>query len=194
MRSRRRTQKQPINTMKKIHQFALLALTAAVLTAGVNRAAAQEEKKKSDRPQRGNFDPEAMRARMLEQMKERFEVTDDAAWKLISERIEKVSTAARDLRSGGGGFGGRPPGGGGPGGGDSKGRTNPFAGEPNADAEALQKALDAKATPEEIEAKLQKFRASRKEREAKLDKAQEELRQVLNRRQEATAVLMGLLK
>ncbi len=181
--------------MKKIHQFALLALTAAVLTSGVNRATAQEEKKKSDRPSRGNFNPDEFRTRMLERMKEQFEVKDDGEWKLISERIEKVFTAQRDTR-GGGGFGGRPPGGGGTTGGDS-GRSrgpSPFGGEPNPDAEALQKALEAKATPEEIEAKLQKFRASRKEREAKLEKAQEELRQVLNRRQEATAVLMGLLK
>ena len=182
--------------MKRVQQFALFALVTVALTAGFNRSAAQEEKKKSDRGSRGNFNPDEFRTRMLERMKEQFEVKDDAEWKLISERIEKVSTAQRDTRSGGG-FGGRPPGGGGaPGGsgGDTKGRTNPFAGEPNPDAEALQKALEAKAEPAEIEAKLEKFRASRKDREAKLDKAQEELRQVLNRRQEATAVLMGLLK
>lgn len=179
--------------MKRVHQFALLTLAATLLTASVNLASAQEEKKKSDRGSRGGgFDPEAFRQRMMEQMKERFEVKDDGEWKLISERIEKVSTLAREVR-GGGGFGGRPPGGGGPGG-DSGRSRGPSMGEPNPDAEALQKALEAKASPEEIEAKLQKFRATRKDREAKLEKAQEELRQVLNRRQEATAVLMGLLK
>lgn len=137
---------------------------------------------------RGNFDPAEFRTRMLDRMREQFEVKDDAEWKVISERVEKVFNAQRDARSGGG-FGGRP---GGDRGGDN--RPNPFRGEPNPDAEALQKALEAKAPAAEIKTKLAKFRDTRKEREGKLDKAQDELRQLLSARQEAQAVLMGLLK
>ncbi len=136
---------------------------------------------------RGNFDPAEFRTRMLERLREQFEVKDDAEWKLISERVEKVYTTQRDARSGGG-FGGRPP--------RTGDNSTPslFRGEPNPDAEALQKAIEAKAPAAEIKTKLAKFRDTRKEREAKLEKAQEDLRQVLSARQEAQAVLMGLLK
>ncbi len=132
---------------------------------------------------RGNSDPAEFRTRMLERLREQFEVKDDAEWKILSERVEKVFTAQRDARSGSG-FGGRP-------GGD---RGGPTRGEPNPDAEALQKALEAKAPAVEIKTKLAKFRDTRKERDAKVEKAQDELRQLLSARQEAQAVLMGLLK
>jgi hypothetical protein len=46
---------------------------------------------------------------------------------------------------------------------------------------------------EEIKAKLVAYRADRKAREAKLNKAQEDLRQLLTLKQEAQAVLSGLL-
>ncbi len=45
----------------------------------------------------------------------------------------------------------------------------------------------------EIKAKLAAYRADRKAREAKLKKAQEDLRQLLTVKQEALAVLSGLL-
>ncbi len=81
-----------------------------------------------NRPVRGNFDPQQMRQRMLERLREQFEVKDDAEWKAVSERIEKVMEARRNLGGRGGpgavgfpgGFGG-PGGPGGPGGQDSFG-------------------------------------------------------------------------
>lgn len=142
----------------------------------------------------GNWDPAQMRQRMMERMREQFAVTDDAEWKLISERIEKVTTARTALNARGGfGFGGGRgggPGGGGPGGG---GRGGMF-GEVSPEQEALQKAVESNAPAEEIKTKLAKFRASQKDKEAKLAKAQDDLRQVLSAKQEATAVLLGLLK
>jgi hypothetical protein len=54
--------------------------------------------------------------------------------------------------------------------------------------------LDAKASPDELKAKLGKLRDARKVKEADLSKAQEALRKVLTVRQEATAVSMGLLQ
>ena len=137
---------------------------------------------------RGNFDPAEFRTRMLDRAREQFEVKDDAEWKLISERLEKVYTAGRDARSGSSFGGGRTPR---PG---DNNTPSPFRGEPNPDAEALQKAIETKAPAAEIKTKLAKYRDSRKEREAKLDKAQDDLRQLLSARQEAQAVLMGLLK
>ena len=145
---------------------------------------------------RGNFDPEAFRQRMMDNYKERLEVTKDDEWKLIQERIEKVMEAQRESRLGG--FGRFGPGGGRRGGGDNGPdgggpRANRFAAD-NPDADALQKALEAKASGDEIKTKLAKLRQSLKEREAKLAKAQDELRKVLSVRQESIAVLAGLLK
>ena len=58
----------------------------------------------------------------------------------------------------------------------------------------LQKAIDANASKDELKAKLAKFREARKQKEAKLQQAQEELRKVLSIKQEAAAVLNGLLQ
>jgi len=176
--------------MKILNRLMLMAGVAAVLTLGGNKVFAQG---------RGNFDPEQMRQRMLERFKERLEVKSDDEWKIISERIEKVMTAQRDTRVGGGfGGGGRQRGGGDNATADNSngGRRNRggFGGEPSPEAEALQKAIDDKASSDDIKAKLAKVRDSQKEKEAKLAKAQDELRKVLSVRQEATAVLMGLLK
>ena len=169
-----------------------MAGVAAVLALGGNKALAQG---------RGNFDPEQMRQRMLERFKERLEVKSDDEWKIISERIEKVMTAQRETRMAGfGGFGGGRRGGGG---GDNAGgdtnnnggrRNRGGGGESSPEVEALQKAIDDKASNDDIKTKLAKVRDSQKDKEAKLVKAQDELRKVLSVRQEATAVLMGLLK
>jgi thioredoxin-like negative regulator of GroEL len=64
----------------------------------------------------------------------------------------------------------------------------------NPEAEALQKALEAKASTEEIKTALAKYREARKTKEAALAKAREELKKVLSVRQEATMVMMGLLE
>ena len=73
-----------------------MAGMATVLTFSTGKVAAQN---------RGNFDPEQMRQRMMERYKERLEVTNDDEWKLISDRIEKVMAAQRETRIGGFGFG-----------------------------------------------------------------------------------------
>jgi hypothetical protein len=158
--------------------------------------------------QRGNFDPEQMRQRMMERMREQFAVKDDAEWKLIEERLTKVMDAQRATRSFGGmgGFGGGRRGGGlgGPGGGGGggdqggpgggRGGRGGFGGEPNPDVEALQKAIDDKVPADQIKAKLAKVREDRKAADAKLEAAQDELKKVLSVRQEAVAVMAGLLK
>lgn len=186
--------------------IAALAI-AITVTLGTGKLRAQEPSGP------GAFNPEQMRGQMLERLRETFEVKDDAEWKLISERIAKVMDARRATGGmvggpgfggpgGPGGFGGRrggpdggrPPGGdnvGGPGGPGGPGGFNRQA-DPEADA--LQKSLEAKAPTEEIKAKLAKLRDVRRAKEAQLEKAQEELRQILSVRQEAVAVVVGLLK
>lgn len=185
-----------------------LALSGALLALAISaqHANAQAEPKTDGAQKgapgrgRGNFDPEEFRRRASERMREAFDVKNDDEWKLISERIEKVSEARRGTGGGFGGFPGGAPGGfrgGPPGGGDrpdAGGTRTRTASGGSTEAQELQKALEAKASNDEIKAKLAKLRESRKASEAKLEKAQAELLEVLSVRQEAVAVMFGLLK
>jgi len=67
-------------------------------------------------------------------------------------------------------------------------------GEESQEAKDLRAAIEAKAPADEIKTKLEKYRAYKKSKEAELVKAQEKLKEVLNARQEAAAVLAGLLQ
>src|SRR2546423_15409259 len=98
--------------MKNMNQMLAVAGVAVALGLSAGNMAAQG---------RGNFDPAQMRQRMMDNYKERLEVTSDAEWKIISERIEKVMDAQRETRVGGG-FG--RFGGGGRRGGDTPGGDN----------------------------------------------------------------------
>jgi hypothetical protein len=69
-----------------------------------------------------------------------------------------------------------------------------FVREPNPELEALRAAIEAKATNGELKAKMAQLREARKKKEAALEQAQEDLRQILSVRQEAVAVSLGLLK
>lgn len=199
--------------------------SAAWLLIGAGNLSAQ------DRPPQGNFDPAQMRQRMLDRMREQFDVKEDAEWKAIAERIEKVMQARRSVGGGGGpggfgfpggrgvpggpggqGFAGGPPPQGGPGGPDGFGPPDggpppspegfqgrppgpgAFGRETSPELDALRKALDNKASAAEIKAKLADLRAARKKKEAELEKAQDNLREILSARQEAVAVTLGLLK
>jgi hypothetical protein len=183
--------------------FKNMALATAVIGCCSTATLAQDGNRRPD--------PEEFRQRMAERMKEQFGVTDDAEWKVIEGKIQKVTEARRAVGGGGfaamGGFGGRR---GGPGGGDGdraergdrgdrgdrggEGRRGGFGGEPSPEREELQKAIDSKASADEIKTKLAKVREARKANEAKLEAAQEDLKKVLSVRQEAVAVMMGLLK
>lgn len=186
--------------MMRLSRMLALAGLAAALGFSCGQLAAQDNQ--GDRPQResrGNFDPEQMRQRLAERLREQLDVKNDDEWKVISERIERVNQARRELGVGGfGAFGLGRGGRGGPGGGEApagdQGRRRGFGGERSPEAEALRKAIEAQASTEEIKAKLAKYREARKEKEARLEQAQEELRKVLTVKQEAAAVLAGLLK
>lgn len=148
----------------------------------------------------GNFDPAAMRERAMTRYQEQLGVKSEEDWKKIEPLVGKVMDAQRAARPAFGGFtggrGGRG-GAGGAGGGNAdqaNANRNRFGGQPSPEQEALQKAIDDKAPADEIKAKLAKLRESRKEKEVALEKAQEELRKALSPRQEAGAVLAGLLK
>jgi hypothetical protein len=86
-------------------------------------------------------------------------------------------------RSGPGGPGGPPPGGGPPG----------FFRPSSPELEALRAAIEQKASGADLRAKIAAVKAAREHQQAELQKAQDDLRQILSVRQEAVAVTMGLL-
>lgn len=143
-------------------------------------------------PGGGNFDPAQFQQRMMDNIKEQMAVTDDAEWKVIQERVQKVMDARREV--GGPRMGRRGGGGGGNGGGNGGGGRGGFFGAPSPELEALQAAIENKAPAEQVKAALEKYRASQKTKEAALEKAQAELKKVLTAKQEAVAVVNGLLK
>jgi Spy/CpxP family protein refolding chaperone len=139
-------------------------------------------------PGGGNFDPAQWQQRMMERVKEQLEITDETEWKAVEPLITKVNEARRaQMAAGMGGMmrGGR----GGQGGG---GRGGMF-GEPNPAAEALQKAIDSKASKDELKAAMTKVREARKAAEEKVKQAQDELKKVLTTRQEAILLANGTL-
>jgi len=143
----------------------------------------------------GNFDPEQMRQRMTERLREQFGVKNDAEWQVIQTRIEKVNEARREVGFGGMGMFMRRPGQGGGPGGDAqadRGGRRGFGAAAMPEAEALQAALESNASADDIKAKLAAYRTARKDRQAKLTQAQEELKKVLTPKQEAVAVMNGL--
>ncbi len=134
---------------------------------------------------RGNFDPEQFRQRMEERMRERYEFSE-AEWKVVGPRF----TAVQELQRGGRGF----PGFGGRGGfGGGRGGRGDRDQEDTSARGALNKAIEDGASAEVIKEKIAAYRAEQAANEAKLKKAQDELRQLLTLKQEAMAILDGML-
>lgn len=196
--------------MKTTFGMGLLAAAAACLLASSPSTLAQQPPGggggaggggagggggQGQRGNRGNFDPAQMQERMMARYKEMLEITADDEWKAIEPLVAKINEARRDIGFGGMGRMMRPPGGGGPGGqgGPGGGGRRGFGGEPAPEEEALQKAVDSKSSSGELKAAMAKMREARKAKEAKLAAAQDNLRQVLTARQEAQAMLAGLL-
>jgi hypothetical protein len=147
----------------------------------------------------GQFDPEQMRKMMEQRIQESLGATDQE-WKVLGPRVMKVQELSRQTGGGGRGmmmFGrGMRGGPGGPGGGNRPGGMGM-----NRELTAVEKVQDelqtmlenTAATPDQIKEQLTKLRAAREKAKQDLAKAQQDLRQVLTLRQEATLVLMGLL-
>ena len=139
----------------------------------------------------GNFDPAAMQQRMVDGIRDRLDFTNDTEWAAVEPLVTKVVTARMDSMAGGmrGMMGGRNRGGQGgqqPGGRGGFGQTSP-------EADALQKAIDDNAPSSQIKDLLAKYKAAQKVKQAKLEAAQADLKAVLSTKQEAQAVLLGLV-
>jgi hypothetical protein len=187
----------PLRLLRGAVVIAALSFVSSPLFAQNTNAADDARRKRGDGNggDRGNFNPQDLQARMLAGLRERFEVADDEEWKLISERLTKVMELRRNTAGATfGAFGGRGPQGG-SGGNDSGRSRGSTSGRPGGNTEltALASAVKDKLPDAEIKARLDRVRELRKENEVKLAKAQEELRAVLSVRQEALAVVAGLL-
>jgi hypothetical protein len=177
--------------MKKLKQ--LMVMTATVLTlAPGGKALAQPQGMDFQ-----NMDPQQMMSMIQERInssfREQMAVTNDAEWAIIEERITAVTKARMATMADGGGMlgmGGMP---GGRRGGGGGGGFQAMFGQPSPEAQALQQAIDSNAPTAQIKTLIAKVQAVRKEKLAKLAKAQEDLRAVLTTRQEAIAIMGGLL-
>lgn len=178
----------------------MMAILAVGMGLGATTVLAQNNNNNNGgqgggRPGRGNFDPAQFQQRIVENLKDTLEVKDDAEWSALEPLVTKV-VEARMSSFGGMGrglMGRRNRGGDTSGSSDQQAQPRRSFGPPNPEADALQKAIDAKASKAEIKAALEKYVASRKAKQADLEKAQDNLRKVLTSRQEAIATVNGLL-
>lgn len=178
--------------MKLINPRWVVGATLAALVLSLGSGVGQE---RPDRGRdRGRWDPEEMRQRMMERIKEQLEITNEVEWQAIQPLVNRVMEARRDLMASNmRGFFGRGPGGGGPPGAERGDRGRGPFGQPSPEAEALEKAIESKASTSELKAAMAKYREARKVKEAALKQAQDDLRKVLSVRQEAIAVANGWL-
>jgi hypothetical protein len=179
-----------------IKRLIMLSSLAVVLGAGAGRLAAQGGPQGGFGP--GGFDPAQIQKMILDNTREALEVKDDDEWKVIGDQVQKVMDARMQVGIGGpgmgrlfrrgGGGGGNADAGNGPGGG-----RRAFFNQSSPESEALQQAIDRKATNAELKEAVAKFIEARKQKQAKLEQAQAELRKLLSVRQEAIAFSLGLL-
>ncbi len=173
---------------------ALLAVSVAVAQPG-GGAAGGGQRGQRGQGMRGNFDPEQMRQMMAERMQEDLEVSAEE-WKIVGPRVEKVQQLSRDANAGGM-FGGRMRGG------MMGNRGNRRGGMMGAEegeqtdvqkkTEALQTLLEGSPSNDSIKTALTALRQAKEKARQELATAQAQLREVLSLRQEARAVLRGLL-
>ncbi len=175
--------------MKKLKAMLWVAACVGALSLSAGKVQAQ---------QGGRPDFAQMRQDRIDRYREEMDVKDDSEWKVLEAAIGKVMDAERDVmadrvRGFMRGFGRNRGGDNNGGDNNNRNRGNRF-GTPSPEAEDLQKAIDDKAPADVIKAKLAKLREAAAAREAKLTQAQDELKALLTSRQEAIAVLGGLLK
>jgi hypothetical protein len=171
-------------TMKKLMKVLLMAGCVAAVSFCTGNAMAQGG------PGGGGGGFQRFQQRMMDDLRTQMDVKDDAEWGAISNAVSKVLEvrfAGRGMNRNRGGNNGGDQGG-------QPQRRPRFGGANGPEADALQAALDAKASPDEIKTKLVAVRAANTANHDKLVKAQDELKQLLTSRQEAVAVLNGLLE
>jgi hypothetical protein len=126
-------------------------------------------------------------SRVMSKLRERLEVTDDGEWAIIAERITRVEEVRRSLWAGS--AGGR----GGASFSEKSKRSSRPGGSAHPEQDALRSAVGDKLPDAEIKVRLARAHEVFQQNEALLLKVQTELRAILTVRQEAVAVMAGLL-
>jgi hypothetical protein len=145
-----------------------------------NNTTAPDTAGNDGRRRRGNSNPVEAQARLMDSLRGQLAVKDDAEWSLIAERITAILELRRSM--GTGRFGSSA---------GSGGNRPSVVVTP--EQAALHAALADNLSDAEITARLIRLREMRKQNETRLDQAHEDLRAVLTVRQEAVAVIAGLL-
>jgi hypothetical protein len=174
----------------KLNRIITLCAVAATLAIGTTSLLAQDN---GNGGGRRNFDPAQFQQRMMDNIRDQLNFTNDTDWNAVQPLVQKVMDARRD--AGGAGMGRmmmRPRGNNGDQG-NNRFRGGMF-GQPSPEAEALQKAIDDDAPAAQISDLLAKYRASQQAKDAALATAQANLKAVLTPKQEAQACLLGLVK
>jgi hypothetical protein len=185
----------------KLNRIITLGAMAALLATSATSLLAQDDNGGNGGGRRGrggfgggNFDPAQFQQRMMDNIRDDLNFTNDDEWAQVQPLVQKVLDARRDVgvagmgrmfmgrnRRGGGDEGNRPPRGG-------------MFGQPSPEQEALQKALDDNAPAAQIKDLLAKYKAAQQAKQAKLEAAQDDLKKVLTSKQEAQAYLLGLVR
>ena len=125
-------------------------------------------------------------SRSLEKLREHLEVTDDAEWEIIAARIITVGELRKSLWTGSPALRGPSPG-------EKDKRSTRPGTSTQSEQDLIRSALRDKLPDAEIKARLARAHETYQQNQAKLARAQAELRAVLTVRQEAVAVMAGLL-
>jgi len=177
-----------------IKSLSLLVVTAVFASVTVD-ISAQERDSNRDRGNRergdrggrggdrGGFDRSQIMDRIMDRYRENLGFSV-AEWKVVRPKVQavmdnRISGASGMMSMFGGG--------------SRRGRGGSSSDEKTPTSELRDLLEKDDASKGAIKAKLAAYRADRKAREAKLKKAQEDLRQLLTIKQEAQAVLAGLL-
>lgn len=136
----------------------------------------------------GNWDPAQIQQRILDGIQERLGFTNQVEWDAVKPLVQKVVDAGREV------LGGRSDllGLGRSRGGSRSGATALF-GQPSAERGALQKAVEDNAPTGQLKDLIAKYKATQKSKQAALEAAQADLKKVLSTKQEAQALLLGLV-
>ena len=190
----------------KLNRILTLCAVTATLALGTGSLLAQDNGNANDNgggrrnggggpggPGGRNFDPAQFQQRMMDNIRDQLNFTNDTDWSAVQPLVQKVLDARRDVSGPGmrALFGGRNRGGQG---GQGGGRGGMFGGQPSPEQEALQKALDDDAPTAQVKDLYAKYKAARAAKQAKLEAAQDALKSVLTSKQEAQAYMLELVR
>jgi hypothetical protein len=174
-----------IKTLPSCGLAAMLALCATNLHAqdnGEDNGGGQRHY----HPGGGNWDPAQIQQRILDRIQEQLGFTNEVEWEAVKPLVQKVIDAGRAVIDGRLDLlGGRSRGG-------PRGSAGTL-GQPSPERESLQKAVEDNAPVAQIKDLIAKYKVAQKARQDRLETAQADLKKVLTTKQEAQALLLGLV-